>query len=70
VDDLFARAAVAIGRADAQQYYSRIQRILTQDVAMLWMFERKSLLFCNRKFRNVVTGPNGPCDGFGATSLA
>ena len=70
VDDLFAKAAVAITSADAQRYYSHIQQILTQDVAMLWMFERKSLLFCNRKFRNVITGPNGPCDGFGATSLA
>jgi peptide/nickel transport system substrate-binding protein len=70
VDELFAKAAVSIGSADAQRYYSRVQQILTQDVAMLWMFERKSLLFCGKKFRNVVTGPNGPCDGFGATSLA
>ena len=70
VDDLFARAAVAISDSEAQRDYSRIQHILTQDVAMLWMFERKSLLFCNRRFRDVVTGPNGPCDGFGAMSLA
>jgi peptide/nickel transport system substrate-binding protein len=70
VDDLFARAAVAISATDAQRSYSRIQQILTQDVAMLWMFERKSLLFYSKKFRDVVTGPNGPCDGFGATSIA
>lgn len=70
VDDLFAKAAVSISSDDAQRCYSRIQRLLTQDVAMLWMFERKSLLFCNRRFHNVITGPNGPCDGFGATSLA
>ena len=70
VDELFAKAAVSIDHADAQRHYSRIQQILTQDVAMLWMFERKSLLFCSRKFRDVVTGPNGPCDGFGAISLA
>jgi peptide/nickel transport system substrate-binding protein len=70
VDDLFARAAIAISPTQAQTDYSRIQQILTRDAAMLWMFERKSLLFYNRRLRDVVTGPNGPCDGFGAAALA
>jgi len=41
-----------------------LQQILTHDVAMLWMYERKPMLFHNKRLTDVVTGPNGPCDGF------
>ena len=44
--------------------------ILTQDVAMLWMYERKPMLFHNKRLKNVVMGPNGPADGFGAVMRA
>jgi len=70
VDALFARAAVAITRQEAQADYSRLQQILTHDVAMLWMFERKPTLFHNKRLTDVVMGPNGPADGFGAARLA
>lgn len=70
VDALFARGAIALDHAEAFRCYSRIQQILTHDAAMLWLFERKSLIFCNRRLRDVITGPNGPCDGFGDTWLA
>ncbi len=70
VDALFAEAAIALDHAEAYRWYSRVQQILTQDAAMLWLYERKSLLFFNRRLHNVITGPNGPCDGFGDTSLA
>jgi peptide/nickel transport system substrate-binding protein len=67
---LFSRAATAVTSEDAQKHYSRIQHILTRDVAMLWMIERKPPIFYNKRFRNVVTGPNGPSDGFGDMALA
>jgi peptide/nickel transport system substrate-binding protein len=70
VDDLFARATVAVSHDEAQACYSRLQQILTHDVAMLWLYERKPLLFHNKRLKNVVLGPNGPSDGFGAVSLA
>jgi len=70
VDRLFAQGAVAISHDEAQACYSRLQQILTHDVAMLWLYERNPVLFHNKRLKNVVTGPNGPCDGFGATSLA
>jgi peptide/nickel transport system substrate-binding protein len=70
VDMLFARAASAIHHDDAQADYSRVQQILTRDVAMLWLYERKPRLFYNKRFRNIVTGPNGPCDGLGEVTLA
>ena len=70
IDNLFSMAATALSTADAQMHYSRIQNILTQDVAMLWMFERKPPIFYNKRFRDAVTGPNGPSDGFGDMTLA
>jgi peptide/nickel transport system substrate-binding protein len=70
VDRLFAEAAVAISREKAQAHYSRLQQILTHDVAMLWLYERKPMLFYNKRLTDVVTGPNGPGDGFGAVRLA
>jgi peptide/nickel transport system substrate-binding protein len=70
VDSLFAKASAAITAEDAQRHYSDLQRILTRDVAMMWMFERKPMLFYNRRLRDVVNGPNGPCDGLGRTALA
>ncbi len=70
VDALFGLAAVAVDPAETQKHYSRLQQILTHDVAMLWLYERKPMLFHNRRLKNVVTGPNGPADGFGAATLA
>jgi peptide/nickel transport system substrate-binding protein len=70
VDRLFAQAAVAVGHEEAQRCYSRLQQILTHDVAMLWLYERKPLFFYNKRLKHVVMGPNGPADGFGATVLA
>lgn len=70
VDRLFAQAAVAVSRAEAQACYSRLQQILTHDVAMLWLYERNCLFFYNKRLKNVVLGPNGPADGFGAAALA
>jgi peptide/nickel transport system substrate-binding protein len=70
VDRLFAQAAVAIRPGEAQTCYSGLQQILTHDVAMLWLYERKPMLFHNKRLKNVVTGPNGPGDGFGSTAPA
>ena len=70
IDDLFAKAAGAVSPQEAQRCYSRVQHVLSEDVAMLWMFERKPPLFYNKRFRDAVTGPNGPSDGFGEMTLA
>ena len=37
---------------------------------MLWLYERKPLFFYNKRLKDVVMGPNGPSDGFGAARLA
>lgn len=70
VDRLFAQAAVAVTQDEAQRCYSRLQKILTHDVAMVWLYERNSLFFHNKRLKNVVMGPNGPADGFGSVKLA
>ena len=68
VDRLFTQASAAISHDEAQAYYSRLQQILTHDVAMLWLYERKTMFYYNKRLKNVITGPNGPADGFGAAA--
>lgn len=70
VDNLFNQAAVALSHAEAQLCYSRLQSILSQDVAMMWLFERNPMLFYNKRVHDLVNGPNGPTDGLGKTWLA
>jgi peptide/nickel transport system substrate-binding protein len=70
VDRLFAQASVAVSHQEAQACYSRLQQILTHDVAMVWLYERLPAFFYNKRLKNVIQGPNGPSDGFGATTLA
>jgi peptide/nickel transport system substrate-binding protein len=70
VDALFHKAAVAVDAAEAQAHYSRLQHVLTRDVAMLWLYERKPMFFYNKRLKNVIMGPNGPADGFGSVTLA
>ncbi len=70
VDRLFTQAAVATAPGEAQACYSRLQQILTRDVAMLWMYERAPLLFQHRRVHDLVSGPNGPTDGLGRTYIA
>jgi peptide/nickel transport system substrate-binding protein len=70
VDRLFAKAAIAVSHEEAQACYSRLQQILTHDVAMLWLYERNPVFFYNKRLKDVITSPNGPSDGFGAARLA
>jgi peptide/nickel transport system substrate-binding protein len=70
VDALFHKAAVAVDPAEVQKHYSRLQYVLTRDVAMVWLYERQPMFFYNKRLKNVIMGPNGPADGFGATVLA
>lgn len=70
VDALFAKGAVAVDPVEAQRHYSRLQQVLTQDVAMLWMYERNPMFFYNKRLKNLIMGPNGPADGFGSAALA
>jgi hypothetical protein len=37
---------------------------------MLWIFERDPMLYYNKRVHDLVSGPNGPTDGFGRTWLA
>ena len=64
------KAAVAVDPAEIQKHYSRLQHVLTRDVAMCWLFERQPMFFYNKRLKNVIMGPNGPADGFGAVTLA
>ena len=60
VDRLFAQAAVAVSHQEAQACYSRLQQILTHDVAMVWLYERKPVFFYNKRLKNRDHGPQRP----------
>ena len=51
VDKLFAQAALAVNHDEAQRCYSRLQQILTHDVAMLWLYERYPLFFHSKRLK-------------------
>jgi peptide/nickel transport system substrate-binding protein len=70
VDALFHNAVVAVDPAEVQRHYSRLQYVLTRDVAMVWLYERQPMFFYNKRLKNVIMGPNGPADGFGSVTLA
>ena len=59
VDDLFAKAAVAPNPTDAQKYYSDVQRILSDDVPVLYLTELEFPTFISKNFKNVVVDASG-----------
>ncbi len=62
VDRLFAEAAVATDPAKRQELYSAVQKILVDDLAVLWMTEQKLPTIYDNRLQDVIvtgTGVNG-----------
>jgi peptide/nickel transport system substrate-binding protein len=64
IDELFAKAPVAVDEAERQRMYSEIQDILVKDVPVAWILELDFPTFINKQFRNVVTSSIGVRDTF------
>ena len=64
VDDLFARAAVAVTAAESQKLYSEVQRVLSDDVPVLYLTELEFPTFINKAFRNVIIDGSGSLSEF------
>ena len=64
VDKLFAEAAIASTDAARQELYTKVQKILVEDVPVLWLLEMDfpTIYRCNVK--NLVTTGIGVNDGF------
>lgn len=65
VDKWFADANVETDREKRADLYAKIQRKLSDDVAMIWLIEVERLTISHKSINNVITtafGPRGPWD--------
>jgi len=64
VDRLFAEAAVQTTEAARQERYSAVQRILTEDVAVLWMTEQRYATLHDKRIVDLIVGATGVNSNF------
>ena len=69
VDEAFDKAAVAPTREERQKYYSDAQRLVVEDVPVVWLLEMEFPTFVNKKFKNVVTTGIGVNESFDAVYM-
>ncbi len=69
VDKLFDEAAVATSDAKRQELYSAVQKILVEDVPVVWLYESDYPNFIDKKLKNVITTAVGVHETFGAVTL-
>ena len=59
IDDLFARAPLMTSDGEAQKLYSEAQRILSDDVPVVYLTELEFPTFINKQFRDVIVDASG-----------
>ncbi|MDR3441033.1 MAG: ABC transporter substrate-binding protein [Telmatospirillum sp.] len=64
VDDLFAAAAKENDPVKRQAAYSEMQRLVVEDVPVVWLLEMEFPTFVNKKFKNVITTGLGVIDSY------
>jgi peptide/nickel transport system substrate-binding protein len=64
VDSLFAAAAVAPSDAERQQLYTKVQKILVDDVPTLWLLEMEQPTIFRCNIKNLITTSLGINDAF------
>jgi peptide/nickel transport system substrate-binding protein len=69
VDRLFEEAAVATEDSKRQELYSEVQKILVEDLPVLWTFEVDSPNIMDKRLKNVITTSIGVHETFGAVSF-
>ena len=69
VDRLFEEAAVAGSDAKRQELYSAVQKILGEDVPIVWLLEQDFPTITNKKVKNVTTTGIGVHETFGAVTI-
>ena len=69
VDRLFEEAAVATSDDKRQELYSQVQRILVEDVPVLWTFEQDYPNFIDKRLKNVLSTAIGVHETFGSVSF-
>ncbi|KAA0075118.1 ABC transporter substrate-binding protein [Tardiphaga sp. P9-11] len=69
VDRLFEEAAVATSDDKRQELYSQVQRILVEDVPVVWTFEQDYPNFIDKRLKNVLSTAIGAHETFGSVSF-
>jgi peptide/nickel transport system substrate-binding protein len=69
VDRLFEEAAVATSDDKRQELYSQVQRILVEDVPVVWTFEQDYPNFIDKRLKNVLSTAIGVHETFGSVSF-
>jgi peptide/nickel transport system substrate-binding protein len=69
VDRLFEEAATATSDAKRQELYSAVQKILVEDVPIVWLIEQDYPDFIDKKLKDVITTAIGVHETFGAVSF-
>ena len=64
VDELFAKAAVAITAGERQTMFSEAQRILAEDLPVIWLLELEFPTIYDKRLKNVISTGVGPNDNF------
>jgi peptide/nickel transport system substrate-binding protein len=64
VDDLFKRAAVATSDTEAQQMYSRIQHIISDELPVLYLTKLEWPTFHSPKLHDIIVDSDGPANDF------
>ena len=64
VDKLFAEAAVAPSDEERQRLYTKVQQLIVEDVAILWLLELEYPTIYRCNIKNLVTTAVGVDDGF------
>jgi peptide/nickel transport system substrate-binding protein len=70
VDQLFNKAALESNAAERQKLFSQVQKILTEDVPVLWLMELQFPTIYDKRLRNVITTAVGPSDDFDSVYFA
>jgi len=69
VDRLFEEAATSTSEAKRQELYSQVQKILVEDVPVVWMFEQAYPTFIDKRLKNVTTTAIGVHESFSDVSF-
>lgn len=70
VDRLFAEAAVAVDEAERQKLYSEVQRILVDELPVLWMVEQQFPTIYDNRLTDVITTGTGVNGNFATARYA
>lgn len=69
VDELFATARRSTNAQERQAAFSQVQRILAEDMPVIWLMELAFPTIHDRRFRNLITTATGIHDGFADVTM-